>query len=48
MPEKEQVAKIVAAYVKRNTLAADQLPAGMTELALLSCYAGVNCWLRWS
>ena len=27
MPDREQVAKIVSAYAKRNVLAADQLPA---------------------
>src|ERR1700674_4597343 len=27
MPDREHVAKIVSAYAKRNTLAADQLPA---------------------
>jgi predicted transcriptional regulator len=37
VPDKEQVAKIVGAYVKRNTLAADELPG-----VIASVYAALS------
>jgi predicted transcriptional regulator len=43
VPDKEQVAKIVAAYAKRNTLAADELPSVIaTVYAALSNVEGAG------
>jgi predicted transcriptional regulator len=43
MPDKEQVTQIVAAYVKRNTLAADELPSVIASVyAALSSVEGAG------